>query len=104
MLRSLKDLEGYAVAATDGELGSVADFLVEDAGWTCRYLVVRTGTFFDERDVLISPMFFRKVEWGSRAFHLALTCKQIRESPGEGTTNTIEVTSLEEAMAKVAEK
>ncbi|WP_306600337.1 PRC-barrel domain-containing protein [Geothrix sp. 21YS21S-2] len=82
MLRSLKDLEGYAVAATDGALGTVANFLVEDAGWTCRYLVVSTGTFFDEREVLISPMFFRQVEWGNRTFHLALTRKQIRESPG----------------------
>lgn len=34
MLRSLKDLERYAVSATDGDIGSVANFLLDDVYWT----------------------------------------------------------------------
>jgi len=30
MLRSLKDLEQYAVSATDGDIGHVANFLLDD--------------------------------------------------------------------------
>jgi hypothetical protein len=39
MLRSLKNLERYDVNATDGELGHVSDFLLDDEHWTIRYLV-----------------------------------------------------------------
>ena len=40
MLRSLKDLERYTVSATDGGIGSVEFFLLDDEHWTIRYLVV----------------------------------------------------------------
>jgi hypothetical protein len=46
MLRSLKDLEQYAVSATDGDIGHVANFLLDDERWIVRYLVVETGGFF----------------------------------------------------------
>ncbi len=36
MLRSLKNLEQYKVNATDGDIGSVADLLMDDARWTVR--------------------------------------------------------------------
>ena len=85
MLRSLKDLQGYGVKATNGDLGSVADFLMDDQDWVCRYLVVHTGGYFNERDVLISPMFFRQIEWAARLFHLALTQEKIKDSPDTNT-------------------
>ena len=46
MLRSLKDIEGYVVSASDGDIGKVADFLLEDDRWVIRYLVVETGGLF----------------------------------------------------------
>jgi len=81
MLRSLKALDGYRVAATDGELGSVVNFLFDDERWTLRYLVVKTGHFFDERKVLISPISFSGVDWSTDLFHLALTMDKIKKSP-----------------------
>lgn len=81
MLRSLKDLERYTVNATDGDVGTVVDFLVEDSRWTIRYLVVETGSFFHERHVLVSPVSFGKVEWSSRRVDLTLTKEKIRNSP-----------------------
>ena len=56
MLRSLDKLEHYKVRATDGDLGSVANFLIDDKHWTVRYLVVQTGGFFGGRRVLVSPI------------------------------------------------
>ena len=82
MLRSLKDLEGYAVSATDGYIGSVANFLLDDERWTIRYLVVETGGFLSGRRVLISPISFRQVHWSSTlGFHLALTMDKVKNSP-----------------------
>ncbi len=81
MQRSLKDLEQYAVRATDGEIGRVVDFLLDDEQWAVRYLVVEAGGFFSGRRVLISPMAFREVDWSTREFHLALTMDKVKASP-----------------------
>lgn len=81
MLRSLKDLERFTVCATDGEIGTVANFLIDDEHWVIRYLVVDTGGLFDGHHVLISPISFREVQWSSQRFHLALTMDTIRDSP-----------------------
>ncbi len=89
MLRSLKELEGYTVNATDGDVGRVADFLVEDKRWTIRYLVVETGGFFNERRVLVSPVSFGKVEWSTRRVDLALTKNKIKNSPSIDTTRPV---------------
>jgi hypothetical protein len=71
MLRSLKDLERYKVSAMDGDVGNVASFLMADARWAVRYLVVATGTLFEKRQILISPMAFRAVD--DAAARLVLT-------------------------------
>ena len=55
MLRNLKDLQGYALRATDGDVGTVKDFYFDDDRWVVRYLVVETGSWLASRRVLISP-------------------------------------------------
>jgi hypothetical protein len=81
MLRSLKDLEGYTASATDGDVGVVDNFFLDDGWWIVRYLVVATGGLLGGRRVLISPLSFREVDWSSRRFHLALTIERIKGSP-----------------------
>ena len=81
MLRSLKDLERYKASATDGDIGRVVSFLLDDERWIVRYLVIEPGSFLDGRQVLISPASFRKAEWPNRHFHLALTMEKVRNSP-----------------------
>jgi uncharacterized protein YrrD len=49
MLRSMKDLEQFAIGATDGEIGQVKDLCFDDDAWVVRYLVVETGSWFDSR-------------------------------------------------------
>jgi len=44
MLRSINDLRGLTIRATDGEIGSVDQFFFDDERWSIRYLVVNTGT------------------------------------------------------------
>ncbi|MBK8595073.1 MAG: PRC-barrel domain-containing protein [Holophagales bacterium] len=81
MLRSLKDLEGYTASATDGDIGRVVNFLLDDARWTIRYLIVEPGSFLDGAQVLVSPISFREVEWATHRFHLALTKEKVLGSP-----------------------
>ena len=81
MLRSLKELESYTVRALDGDVGKVVNFLFDDERWAIRYLVVQTGGFFQERQVLISPISFREVDWSMQRFQLGLTKDKIKHSP-----------------------
>ena len=37
MLRSMKELEGYAIHATDGTIGHVKDFYFDDESWVVRF-------------------------------------------------------------------
>ena len=55
MLRSVKELTGYKILATDGEIGRVHDFYFDNQNWIMRYLVVDTGTWLPGRRVLLSP-------------------------------------------------
>lgn len=81
-MRSLKDLERYRVSAVDGDVGRVTDFLFDDQHWTTRYLVTDTSGSWDvAHQVLISPTFFRRVDWATRLFHLGLTQDKVKNSP-----------------------
>ena len=55
MLRNASAIKGYPIAASDGRLGTVSDFLFDDASWLVRWLVVDTGKWLSGRKVLLPP-------------------------------------------------
>jgi hypothetical protein len=82
MLRSLLALERYTVTATDGDIGKVVDFLLDDERWVIRYLVVDADRFLERRSVLISPISFGSADWTTRRFNVMLTTAKVNKSPG----------------------
>ena len=82
MLRSLKQLEGYRIVTTDGDIGRVETFLFDDERWTVRYLVADTGGWLTGRTVLISPIAIRGADWFGRQLSVDLTREQVENSPG----------------------
>jgi hypothetical protein len=83
MLRSLRDLTHYKAHASDGDIGHVVKFLIDDERWAVRYLVVQAGgrLFMDGRLVLISPISFGRADWQTRRFHVALTMDKVKNGP-----------------------
>jgi hypothetical protein len=67
MLRSIKQLYGDSLKASDGEIGHIKDFYFDDQKWAVRYVVADTGSWLSGRLVLISPHAFRNF-YGSSAF------------------------------------
>ena len=53
MKRNINSLIGYHMQATDGKIGKIEDFYLDDETWTIRYLVVKTGNWLSGRKVLI---------------------------------------------------
>ena len=53
MLRSIKQLYGDKLGASDGEIGRVKDFYFDNQSWAVRYPVADTGSWLAGRQVLI---------------------------------------------------
>jgi len=81
MLRSIKQLYGDKLGASDGEIGHVKDFYFEDQNWVVRYVVADTGSWLSGRKVLISPHAFGSLDRTGKLLLVNLTRKQIEDSP-----------------------
>lgn len=82
MLRSVKELRGYKLAAEDGAIGKVKDFLFDEAQWAVRWMVADTGVWLPKRLVLISPVSLGDPDWGSHLLPVRLTRDAIERAPG----------------------
>lgn len=89
MLRSMKDLENYAIGATDGNVGHVKDLYFDDDAWVIRYLVVETGSWLASRKVLITPLSIRQPNWAERTLSVSITKEQVKNSPDIDTDKPV---------------
>jgi hypothetical protein len=89
MLRSMNELEDYAIAASDGSVGKVKDFLFDDSAWVIRYFVVETGTWLSSRKVLISPIAIQKPNWQEKTLPVLITKEQVNNSPDIDTDKPV---------------
>lgn len=74
-------LHGYTIAARDGDIGTVADFLFDDRSWQCRWLVVETGNWLAGRKVLLHPSVLGHVDHDLRFIPVDLTKQTVQDSP-----------------------
>ena len=79
-LRSLKEIIGYQIEAVDGPLGVAEDFLIEDALWVIRYVVVDTKSWKPGRQVLAPPLWVEQVSWSERRIHLRVSRHKLKTS------------------------
>jgi len=89
MKRTINNLMGFTMGATDGEIGKVTDFYFDDRTWTIRYLVVETGNWLSNRKVLISPKALLQCDWENETFPVNLTKEQIEKSPDIDTDQPV---------------
>lgn len=89
MLRRVKPLFDYALAATDGELGRVTDMYFDDQSWIMRYLVADTSAWLPGRLVLIGRESLDAPSWNTRRFPIRLSRQQVEQSPSIETDKPI---------------
>jgi hypothetical protein len=82
MLHYLHELKQFRLEATDGTIGRVKDFLIDETHWTVRYLVADTGTWLPGRKVLVSPVSLGEPDWDNKRFEVKLTKEQVESQPG----------------------
>jgi hypothetical protein len=80
-LRSFELLTGYHIESRDGDIGHVEDFLVEDADWSIRFLVIDTRNWWPGKRVLISPGSVLEIDWQGRMVTLDADRQKVKDSP-----------------------
>jgi sporulation protein YlmC with PRC-barrel domain len=80
-LRSAKEVAGYHVEGTDGSIGHVQNFIVDDESWMIRYLVVDTSNWWMGKSVLIAPEWTTRISWSDKRVFLEMARATIKESP-----------------------
>lgn len=80
-LRSTKEVTGYHIEASNGEIGHVEDFIVDEDDWTIRYVVVDTRNWLPGKKVLIAPWMIHSVSWDEAKVHLQMTRDQVQAAP-----------------------
>jgi sporulation protein YlmC with PRC-barrel domain len=81
MLKLMKKITGYALHATDGEIGKVHDFLFDDQSWQVRYLVIDTGKWLPGRKVVVPPSVIADSRWEERELPVSMSKEQIKDAP-----------------------
>jgi len=81
MLRSVKEIVGYVLGASDGDIGRCDDFLFDDRDWVVRFMVAKTAKWLPGRKVVVSPAFLDEPDWANRRLPVRLTKQQIEDSP-----------------------
>jgi uncharacterized protein YrrD len=80
-LRSTNAVSGHHVQASDGEIGNIEDFIIDEETWTIRYLIINTRNLWPGKVVLVSPRWIKDISWGELKVFINLTRDVIRESP-----------------------
>jgi hypothetical protein len=87
VLHKTNELRGYHILATDGEIGHVDDFLIDDGGRTVQYLVVDTSNWIGGRSVLISAAAIERIDSPAKRIFVNLTRNAIKTGPSVETAH-----------------
>lgn len=80
-LRSTREVIGYHTEASNGDVGRVEDFLVDDDTWRIPYIVVATRGLLARNRFLVAPPWIDRVSRSERKVHVDLPREIIENSP-----------------------
>jgi len=80
-LRSTRKVIGYYIAAADGEIGKVEDFILDDESWKIDFIVVDTGNWLPGKKILIAPDLVTGISWAKLVIDVKASVEIIKNSP-----------------------
>lgn len=80
-LRSTQAVSGYHVQATDGIIGHVCDFLMDDKTWAINQLVVKIGHRFTGKEVQVPTSQVERVSYKESTVYVKLNQEAVEKSP-----------------------
>jgi sporulation protein YlmC with PRC-barrel domain len=80
-LRSVSDMTGNQVAATNGESGHLRDVVIDQASWRIDGVIIETGALWFSRRVVLQPAAVKKISWSHQEVSLNITREAVRAAP-----------------------
>ena len=80
-LRSANEVTGYHIHASDGEIGHVDGFLVDEQTWAIRYLIVNTSNWWIGHKVLIATHWITGVSWTEQTLSVDVDRACVKAAP-----------------------
>ncbi|HKQ27160.1 MAG TPA: PRC-barrel domain-containing protein [Burkholderiales bacterium] len=80
-LRSSAAIVGYRIRAEDGELGHVADFLVDDRSWAITEMIVDTRNWLPGKKVIVPTKAIADIDWNKGELRVNLKRDEIKRAP-----------------------
>jgi hypothetical protein len=79
-LQSTRAVTGYSIQATDGTIGHVSGLLTDDQTWTIREVVVETGHWYPNKQILISINKIERISYEESKIFVNLTKADIQRT------------------------
>ena len=80
-LRSVREVTGYHLQASDDPIGHLEDFLVDDESWAIRYLVVDTRNWLPGKHVVIPPQWIKRLDWSEKNVYVDVSRDTVQHAP-----------------------
>lgn len=80
-LRSTHDVTGHHIQATDGQIGHVQDFIIDDESWAIRYLIIDTQNWLPGKKILLSPKWIESISWDESKVFVNISRETVEQSP-----------------------
>ena len=72
-LRSAREATGYAIHATDGQIGAVSGLMVDDTSWAIEQISVEAGHWFSGKEILVPTTRVLRISYEDSAVFVDLT-------------------------------
>jgi len=102
-LRSAREVTGYHLHATDGDLGHIEDFIVDNETWAIRYLVADMRNWWPGKKVLISTQWIDRISFPDAKVFVNITRDTIQQSPAY-TNDTLLTRVYEEELHRALDR
>jgi uncharacterized protein YrrD len=80
-LRSCREVTGYHLRASDGEIGHVDDLLIDAHTWRIEHLLVDTSNLIGGRHVAVPAANVESIAWAEGLVHVTLSKDAVANSP-----------------------
>lgn len=80
-MSTFHNVNEYNIQTTDGEIGHVEDFIIDDETWAIRYLVINTRNGWPDKKVLVSQQWIERISWNGSEVFVSLSRETISQSP-----------------------
>ncbi|HET9236644.1 MAG TPA: PRC-barrel domain-containing protein [Oligoflexus sp.] len=80
-LRSFKEVKGYGLRATDGDIGELDDLLIDASSWRITHLVADSRKWWPGGQVLVDRGMVEDISWSEHKIVVGMTKDEVKQAP-----------------------